>query len=172
MKKIPVRNYIIYACICVVTILLLFFFVNIVKQIQISKGSVLSNFLHEVNNEDVLINLSNYAVDNPNFYLYIANSADEEFEEEFRKYIIEHGLKTQIVYFNAYNKLDKKFIKEFKRKFFSSELQKIDEKSLIQSNLYTYEDGKIVDVLYENSQKINLIDVKIYMERNGEIVYD
>ena len=73
MKEIPRKNYLIYLSVCLATFLLLFLFINRVRTMNIEKKSVLTGFLYEITDDNILDNLESYAIDNSNFFLYISN---------------------------------------------------------------------------------------------------
>lgn len=169
MRKIPLKNYIIYIIICLLTLFFLFIFVNRIKRTDHSSDSLLNGFLYEIKYDDIFQNLKNYAIDNPNFVLYISNQSQSFFDKELKQYLLENNLKEEIVYLDGWNKLDNDFINEFKEEFFSPSLY-IDSDCIKQSNFYTYENGMIVRTLYTTQEKINMDDVRIYLER--EDFYD
>lgn len=172
MRKIPMKNYFIYLLICLLTFCLIFLFVFRVKKAEIVKHSILSGFLYEIPQQDVIENLNSYVIDNPNFFLYIANHSDEEFEIEFKDYINDNNLKEHIIYFNGWNQLDSTFVSDFKNNFVVSYFKSIDSKAYKQSNIYTYQNGKVVGMLYNKKVKINIEDVKNYIEKYGDKIYD
>ena len=172
MRKISLKNYFIYLLLCILTFCLLYLFIFRVKKSEIVKHSILSDFLYEIPQQDVIENLSSYVIDNPNFFLYIANHSDEQFENEFKNYIIDNNLKEHIIYFNGWNQIDSEFVSDFKKNFVVSYFKSIDSKAYKQSNIYTYQNGKVVDMLYNKKVKINIEDVKNYIEKYGDKIYD
>ena len=60
MKEIPRKNYLIYLGVCLATFLLLFLFINRVRTMNIEKKSVLTGFLYEITDDNILNNLENY----------------------------------------------------------------------------------------------------------------
>lgn len=171
MRQISFKNYIIYIVICLFTFLLLFIFVNKVKENDFEYESVMSGFLYEIKSDDFVMNLRNYAVDNPDFILYISNHNESSFDEELKQLILELNLNENMIYFNGFNKINNNFIKNFKVEFLNDYLN-IGNEALKQSNLYVFKDGKIVDSLYKNKSEIIIMDVKLYLESYGENIYD
>lgn len=170
MRKIPLKNYLIYLVICIITFALLFFFVARVHNMEIEKKSDLSGFVHQLPNEDTLINLKNYAIDNPNFFLYISNhNGGSSFEKDFKNYILSCNLKESIVYLNGWNKLNTKFVKNFKNDLFDYSVKNVDIFALMQSNIYEFKDGMVVNILYKNKKSINIEDAKKFIESSGDV---
>ena len=69
MKTIPFKNYVILSVIFIVTLGLLFYFINNynLKEEYLSSTNVRLAFLKEINESD----LDNYVSENPEFILYI-----------------------------------------------------------------------------------------------------
>lgn len=169
MRKIPTKNYLIYGVICIVTFLLLILFVYKVNTMGITKKTVLSGFLYEIPEEAAIINLKSYSMDNPNFFLYISNDSNSDFELLLKDYLIDSSLNDSVVYLNGWNKLDTQFINEFQKELFVDSLKGISSLALKQSNIYAFQEGKVVDVLYKEKEKIVIEDVKNFIESFGEV---
>ena len=164
MKEIPRKNYLIYLSVCLATFLLLFLFINRVRTMNIEKKSVLTGFLYEITDDNILDNLESYAIDNSNFFLYISNhNNSSDFDMEFKQFIIDYSLKDNVIYLNGWNKLSSNFVKSFKSRMFSSDLNDVSIIALRQSNIYEFKNGKVVRILYKQKEKINMSDVRIFM---------
>ena len=164
MKEIPRKNYLIYLGVCLATFLLLFLFINRVRTMNIEKKSVLTGFLYEITDDNILDNLESYAIDNSNFFLYISNhNNSSDFDMEFKQFIIDYSLKDNVIYLNGWNKLSSNFVKSFKSRMFSSDLSDVSIIALRQSNIYEFKNGKVVRILYKQKEKINMSDVRIFM---------
>lgn len=164
MKEIPRKNYLIYLSVCLATFLLLFLFINRVRTMNIEKKSVLTGFLYEITDDNILDNLESYAIDNSNFFLYISNhNNSSDFDMEFKQFIIDYSLKDNVIYLNGWNKLSSNFVKSFKSRMFSSDLNDVSIIALRQSNIYEFKNGKIARILYNQKEKINMSDVRIFM---------
>lgn len=171
MKEIPRKNYLIYLSVCLATFLLLFLFINRVRTMNIEKKSVLTGFLYEITDDNILDNLESYAIDNSNFFLYISNhNNSSDFDMEFKQFIIDYSLKDNVIYLNGWNKLSSNFVKSFKSRMFSSDLNDVSIIALRQSNIYEFKNGKVARILYNQKEKINMSDVRIFM--NGVIAND
>ncbi len=164
MKEIPRKNYLIYLSVCLATFLLLFLFINRVRTMNIEKKSVLTGFLYEITDDNILDNLESYAIDNSNFFLYISNhNNSSDFDMEFKQFIIDYSLKDNVIYLNGWNKLSSNFVKSFKSRMFSSDLNDVSIIALRQSNIYEFKNGKVARILYNQKEKINMSDVRIFM---------
>ena len=164
MKEIPRKNYLIYLSVCLATFLLLFLFINRVRTMNIEKKSVLTGFLYEITDDNILDNLESYAIDNSNFFLYISNhNNSSDFDMEFKQFIIHYSLKDNVIYLNGWNKLSSNFVKSFKSRMFSSDLNDVSIIALRQSNIYEFKNGKVARILYNQKEKINMSDVRIFM---------
>lgn len=164
MKEIPRKNYLIYLSVCLATFLLLFLFINRVRTMNIEKKSVLTGFLYEITDDNILDNLESYAIDNSNFFLYISNhNNSSDFDMEFKQFIIDYSLKDNVIYLNGWNKLSSNFVKSFKSRMFSSDLNDVSIIALRQSNIYEFKNGKVARILYNQKEKINMSDIRIFM---------
>lgn len=170
MREIPLKNYVIFFLICLGTGLLLLLFVNRVEKMNIGKKSPLTGFLYEISNENIIDNLENYAMDNYEFYLYISNhNGNSDFDLNFKEYITNNNMKDQIIYLNGWNKLSHDFAQRFKNRLFSTNLNSVSFASLQQSNLYKFQNGKVIAVLYEDKSNINLNDIQKFIESFGDM---
>lgn len=131
---------------------------------NIEKKSVLTGFLYEITDNNILDNLESYAIDNSNFFLYISNhNNSSDFDMEFKQFIIDYSLKDNVIYLNGWNKLSSNFVKSFKSRMFSSDLNDVSIIALRQSNIYEFKNGKVARILYNQKEKINMSDVRIFM---------
>ena len=164
MKEIPRKNYLIYLGVCLATFLLLFLFINRVRTMNIEKKSVLTGFLYEISDDNILNNLESYAIDNSDFFLYISNhNNSSDFDMDFKQFIADYSLKDNVIYLNGWNKLSSNFVKSFKSRMFSSDLSDVSIIALRQSNIYEFKNGKVIRILYKQKEKINMSDVRIFM---------
>lgn len=164
MKEIPRKNYLIYLGVCLATFLLLFLFINRVRTMNIEKKSVLTGFLYEITDDNILNNLESYAIDNSDFFLYISNhNNSSDFDMDFKQFIADYSLKDNVIYLNGWNKLSSNFVKSFKSRMFSSDLSDVSIIALRQSNIYEFKNGKVTRILYKQKEKINMSDVRIFM---------
>lgn len=135
------------------------------------KETVLNGYLFEIVEEDIVLSLKSYSFENSSFVLYISNG-DSVFEKEFKNYIESYNLVDKIIFLNGWNKLNSNFAVKFKKEMFDSRIQDISVDALQQANLYYFENGKIVSLLYKDKQKISMLDVKNYLESIGDVIDD
>lgn len=101
MKKIPLKNYIIFIIICILTIGILIMFVNKYNSKLEYENSTNErmNFIREITYMDY----SNYILENQEYIMYISNSENDniDFETNLRKKIEEKDYIKNMVYFNS-----------------------------------------------------------------------
>lgn len=172
MRNIPKKNYIAFILLCIGTLLLTFILINQLSSFNDSKENLNSKYFYQIGNKNVLENLQNYSLDNPNFILYISFKEDEKFEKELSQYIADISLNNKIVYLKAGNDFNSNFISNFSSKFFSSTVSYSNYDFMEQSNMYKFENSKITNNLYSAKKKINIDDARLFIERNGEFIND
>jgi len=177
LRTIPIKNYIIVVIIFIITVIFLAYFVFCYKKsLEYQKNnSVLSGYLAEINEDKLLDNLTNYLVDNPNTLLYISYGNDatiKDFENDFKDLISKHNVRSSFIYIDLNTVLDKNFIFSLQDGFFSEELKEKNIELKRQSNIFIFDQGKIIDVLYGYEEAINLMDVKIFLMRHEVIAND
>lgn len=171
MGKGSLKSYLIYIALCFVTFLLLFLFVNNIKKTDLEKESVLNGVIPEIGEDNIVLNLQNYSVDNSKFVLYILHPDNEHFNEQLRDYVVENQPIYPIVYIYSSN-LNKQIINQLKNELLSSHLQYLSDECFLQSNFYLFSDGKIKDVLHKEEKDIQIEDVKVYLDSLGDVAND
>lgn len=177
MKQVPKRNYIFVSMICILTITMVSYFTYYIKKQQSIKieNSVLSGYLLELGEKEIIDNLTSYVLDNPDTILYISYGNDKylvQFEEEFKTLINEYNLKNNFVFINLNVVTNKNFLNDLRNSFFSNDLNNNYIKLERQSNMFLFKDGKISKLLYYAEQKINIDDVKKFLSMEGIIKND
>lgn len=177
MRKIPRKNYMVVFIICFVTLVCVGYFTYVIKKKQaISvETSVLSGYVLELGEREIMTNLANYTIDNPETVLYVSYGNDKylkKFEQEFKELIKEYNLKTNFVFVNLNVMSNRNFLNELKERFFSEDLNNNYIKLERQSNMFLFKNGKIVKVLYYAEQRINIDDVKKFLTSEGIIKND
>lgn len=177
MREIPKKNYILVAGICFVTLISVVYFTYVIKKKQavIIETSVLSGYVLELGEKEIMTNLTNYTVDNPETILYVSYGNDKylnKFEREFKELIKDYNLKPNFVFVNLNSINNKNFLNELKEKFFSDDLNNNYIKLERQPNMFLFKNGKIVKVLYYAEQRINIDDVKKFLTSEGIIKND
>lgn len=177
IKKIPPKNYILVVIISTLTILILGYFTFWYKNNQeyYNNNSIMSGYLSEVQEEGIIDNLTNYVMDNPKCLLYVSFGNDasiKDFEYEFKNLIGKHNINSYFIYVDLNLVTDKKFISNVQQNFFSDELKNKNINLERQSNIFVFENGKIVDILYSSKQIINLNDVQRLLIKHEVIEND
>ncbi len=177
MREISKKNYILVMIICVVTLALVSYFTYVIKKKQavIVETSALSGYVLELGEKEIMTNLTNYTVDNPETILYVSYGNDKhliKFEQEFKDLIKEYNLKPNLVFVNLNVISNKNFLSELREKFFSDDLNNNYIKLEKQPNMFLFKNGKIVKVLYYAEQRINIDDVKKFLTSEGIIKND
>ena len=152
MKTIPFKNYVILSVIFIVTLGLLFYFINIynLKEEYLSSTNVRLAFLKEINESD----LDNYVSENPEFILYISNSDDDKYknlENKLKKYRKEDYMEN-VIYLNS---------KELKNNFVDKLNKYTSDKMDNIPNLLVFSEGKIIKIMYftEDTNVDSLISI-------------
>lgn len=177
MKKIPRKNYIIVGIISVLTVVLVGYFAFWYKETKeyVENNSIMTGYLSEIGEDQLIDNLSNYILDNPNAVLYVSNGNDlslKDFEKEFKMYINDNNIKQTFVYIDLNKVKNKKIVDEFKDNFLSTKLNFYDIELDRQPNLFVFEDGKIQSALYYTRHLINMDDVKLFLRNEGVVEND
>jgi len=158
------KNYLILTFICLLTICILLYLVNVYNSKKEYENSTNErmNFLKEITYED----FDNYIRENPDFILYISNSEDTEIvklENSLKNSIIKKEYSDDMIYLNSKN-LPVDFFETIK-KYFSVNLN-LNEYSSIP-NLLIVKEGTIEEIFYINSSTTisSIIDgIKTYYD--------
>lgn len=167
VKKKPLKNYIIYFTLIIITILFTFLLSNKYENLKNleKENSVMKQFLTSLNEKE----FENYIAENNNAIIYMASGTDEtikDFEEKFKEMLIDYDLQSQIIYIDLDN-VDQSFLLNLQNNYFKESLGNI---SLYKyPNILILENGKISAVLYSSEQIINLIDVEEFFYNRGVI---
>ncbi len=142
MRKIPMRNYIVYGLVCILTIVLLVGWVNMYATNKTYKDNTNErmNFLKEIKESE----LKNFLDENPEIAIYASNSEDiniSDFEKSLRKKLIKKDYTSDIVYVNTNSSSDQ-VLKLINDRY------KTNYENL--PNLIVISDGIIVDTYYIN----------------------
>lgn len=177
IRKIPKKNYVLVCIISAITVLFLGYFTFWYKSNQeyYKNNSIMSGYLSEIREEGVIANLTNYVLDNPSNLLYVSfgnDSSVKDFENEFKDLINKHNVSSNFIYIDLNIVNDKNIMVDIQENFFDEDLK---NKNIIverQSNIFVFENGKIVDVLYTSKSNINLNDVKRLLLKHEVIEND
>lgn len=167
MKKIGLKNYIIYILIVFVTVALAIVFSFWYKNIKDEQTTKSMTAIAEIKETD----LDNYLTENNNIIIYLGNSKKEslkEFEEEFNKYINEESLNKNIIYIDL-SEVSKNFDKKIKNKFNeNSNFNNLDVNFNNDENIIVIEESKLVNILYRKTSDIKIEEVKIFLKEIQE----
>lgn len=177
MKVIPRKNYLLVVVICLATLIVVTYLTYICKKNQAIKvePSILSGYVLELGEKEIMTNLRNYALDNPGFVLYVSYGSSKnlnEFEEQLKDLVKEQNIKSNLVFANLNLIANKNFLNELKDNFFSDDLNNNYIKLEKQPNMFLFKNGKIIKVLYYAEHKIDIEDVKKFLFNEGIIKND
>lgn len=178
MREIPKKNYIIFSFIVILSVIICLYIVLLYNRTKhyYENNSILTEILNEiVLQEDFSVenNINNYLVENTNLIIYISsgkNKAIKNFEQEFKKMIIDENIKEDILYINSDNIDYISFMNDF---LISYQIQNIevDLNSLNESpTLISFKEGKINKIYI--SEEPSLIEMKCILIENGVISND
>ena len=177
MRKIPLKNYIIYMVVVIVTVAISFYIVALFNQNKeyYENNSILKDILSEIIiKKDLTINenFDNYLLEKSDLIVYISSGKNKNiksFENEFKKYVIEHKLEDDIVYINLDN-TNKDFVTDFLHIFSSNEELKNYQINIKQPIFIVFKDGKIRNVYNEKDGSI--YKVNLFFIETGVVVND
>ncbi|MDD3392871.1 MAG: hypothetical protein PHE54_04955 [Bacilli bacterium] len=161
-KVIPIKNYLMVVLLFCLLIGLIYYLIVWYRVTDDYTKSLNNPFLATINVNE----LENYIIDNPDIIIYLADSYDNDidfFEESFKNYIISNDLKKEFIYIDSRKIDDYSALDEY----LSDDLKTKKIGIVNKNNILIVKDGKIVDILYKNSQTINISDVEIFLENNG-----
>ena len=178
MKKIPLKNYIIYSIIVLVTFAISIYIVMLFNRSNeyYENNSVLADVLYEIlpkNNLSVSDNLNNYLLENSNLIIYISSGKDKdikEFENSFKSYIIENNLKNDIIYIDSNDIKKSNFIEDLFNNYASNDVILSNKPTIKYPTLIIFKNGKIIN--FYNEKIPNLYSVKIFLMTNGVEIND
>ena len=177
MKSIATKNYVIVSVVCILTIIIVSYFAYwySVKDSYKVEEQTMSGFLLEFGPDEIINNIENYVLDNPECVIYISYGKDEitqDFEKELKNFIEQKKIKSSFVYIDLDNIKNKKFLSEFSEKFFSQSLKSKNIKLIKQSNLFVFKNGKVSDMLYYSKQSININDIHLFLIKQEVYIDD
>lgn len=155
-KNVGVKNYILYAVLVVVTMVLVFY---LGKWYQTSENyrkdtSVIASVLSEIK----LNELDSYLMENPNPVVYIKNNQTSSYEEELKEIVIRYNLRDEMIFLNLNDEND---LKKFEEKYQSG--------TIFLPNLCVFDEGKLVAFMDEKSVLTEETTLQ-FLKQNGVIV--
>jgi hypothetical protein len=153
-RVIPLKNYLIFAVVAILSFLFVF---NLSRWYRQNK--IYSTNLSKVISEVLPSELKDYLTENGTIVIYTSSSSDDKlevFENEFKQYIVDNQIEKMIIYYD---------ISKDDNKFFENELKTM----LIYPNLYLVKEHNFSTKLYSESKEITLEEVKTFLELNEVI---
>lgn len=177
MRKIPLKNYIIYMVVVIVTVAISFYIVALFNKNKeyYENNSVLKDILSEIIiKKDLTIkeNFNSYLLEDSDLIVYMSSGKNKNiksFENEFKHYIINHKFENDIVYINLDN-VDKNFVNNFIDEFNSDEELKNYEIDIKQPMIIIFKDGKIYNIYNEKNQSI--YNINLFFIETGVVIND
>lgn len=162
-RKVPMKNYIIFAIMTIVVILVVLYTAN---YYSLSRDFYLDNsYVNNIIPNIDEASFESFVNETPEVVVYIADSKDatlKNFEKKFRRLIINHNIKENFIYLDS-SKIDGDSFYNTFPKYYSSDLR-VSSLELVIPNLFYFENGKITKILYLNSNdEINISDVQSFL---------
>ncbi|MEG0026219.1 MAG: DUF6568 family protein [Bacilli bacterium] len=160
IKVIKSKNYITYAIICILTIILVFYLSMWyeTRQEYYQNNSIMAELLATVNKQE----LPNYTLENPNSIIYIASSKDNQiklFEKHLKKFVLDEELNNQMVYLDTAQIYNDNLATEINNLIVEN--KKIDNIEISKGiNFIVFENGKVKAILHKNSENAKIEHVK------------
>ena len=178
MRKIPLKNYIIYSVVIIVTILIAIYVTLLFKKSKeyYENNSVMKDILYEIlpkDNLDINENLKNYLLENSDLVIYISSGKDKDikdFENEFKDYIVDKKLQEDLIYIDYNNIKKTNFINELIDNY--SNTENISNYSIISNSpiLITFEEGHISSIY--NKKNPSVYEINWFLIGNGVVEND
>ena len=145
-KGIPVKSYVIYGVIVVITLLIVFYLNEWYKAYKVNElnESYIAKYVNEVNYDE----FNNYVLENPDGIIYIGITNCEEcinVEKKLYDVVNKNGLKDQLIFLNLTSvSRNNNYLNDVKNKYYSENVTTPLE-SL--PAIAVFKDRKIVDIL-------------------------
>lgn len=170
-RKIPLKNYIILLVIAVLFVFLVFYMRNWYNTTKVyyNGGSFVLDVSTKINQEE----LNNFALENPNFILYVSygfNDDIKKFEKEMKKTIVKKNI-NNIVYLDA-SGIDTKMFNDYLIKnFISNKTEVKNVKKDSNVSIYVFNNGNISHVVNKADER-GADNVEKLLEKYGLIEND
>jgi hypothetical protein len=164
VKTITLKNYIIYAVVVLITIILLVYlrsWYHEYKQEQL-KIPVIRGYLNEINYQE----LTSYISENPNLVVYACSPSKDDcrnLESKLKREIKKYNLKEKMVYLN----LDNDSMNKMNTNYGSNSIL-IDDMPFVA----IFKEGKIYDIQKSNnaSDRMDVDDIVYFLEKYEIII--
>ncbi|MBS7020967.1 MAG: hypothetical protein KH135_03750 [Firmicutes bacterium] len=166
MREIPKKNYFIFGCVILVSVLIVLYLMSWYQKTQPEDTyTIMGEVVSEVRSDE----MSSYLQDNPNTIIYVAPSNVDDYvslEKEFKKLIVKKELTNEVVYLDS-SQVSENFYQEFANHYLNEELKKKNIDLSVIPNLIFIKEGKIVDTMNTVSRDTKIEDVEQFLEKNG-----
>ncbi len=156
MKKIPLKNYFLLVLLIAVSVIVVLYCVNWYSRMQ-KKASILPEYISEIKYDEI----DNFAVENPNFIIYLSSKEDnklEKFETELKGFLIDNDLSQDFIYMD----MDQFKFEEFMQKYKNIDNYKLDDDIV----MIIFENQKVRDIFTAKISDINMENVKKFLQNN------
>ena len=155
-EKVGVKNYIIYAVLVVITMIVVFYLGKWYQTTDRYRkdNPVISSVLSEIK----LNELDSYLLENPNPVVYIRNDQTNTYEEQLKEVVIRYNLRDEIIFLDLSDEND---LKKFNQKYLDNTLN--------TPNLCVFDSGKIVSILNEKNGTLDEETTIYFLRQNGVI---
>ena len=167
-KQIPIKNYVIFAVLVVLTVFAVFYARNwyIMTKEYNSDNSPMLKAIGEINTDE----LSNYILENPKFIVYTSSGSNTDiknFESKFKNYVIDRNLSQNMVYINTAN-IDRDSFNQLLQGYASN--LRVKGKINVGDNatMLVFENGKITKII-EDADAMTLEQIDILLKKYGFI---
>lgn len=157
-RKVSIKNYIIYGIVVLISFACVFSLAKVYTDYQeeVKNSSLMTDTVVEIYSD----NIDSFMLENDNIAIYLASSKEElnEFEKDFRAYIIEKQINEKIVFLNL-ELADESFLKDFIDDYYNSQ----SLTNITSPNIVLISENKIIDILYFSEKKITMEEVKAFL---------
>lgn len=166
-RKVPVKNYLLFALLTVVTVMIVFYlgkWYRTTNDLKSEKSLILS-----VISEVKLGELDNYLLENPNGLLFISSGSDQtvkSYEEELKAIITEYDLRDEILYLDQDSLKTEKKQDDFVKKYFYEDMKNVRFET---PNLLLFQNGKVVALLKIGNTTLAKEETMKFLKEHGVI---
>ena len=160
LRKIPVKNYVIWGVVIFITLLILYYFymwVDVYKESKINIP-IMDKYMRVINYNE----FSDYLIENPDTIVYVSVLEDEkirEFEKKFKDKYRDNEIENEILYMNITDDIKNKNIKdEMVLKYFVNSLNMTDVPCVL-----VFSDGKISSIYSVSDNDYDIDRFTIYL---------
>lgn len=168
-RKISSKNYIIFAIMCILTIVLVIYlsmWYETRREYYMS-NSVMSGFLASITKQELVT----YTTENPNSIIYLASSNDnliKDMEKKLKRIIVKNDLNNQFVYLDSSQPYNNNLQEELKNMTESG--ININSYNFNEGiSIIIFENGKIKSIFHKSSNSVNVDQIEQLLKSYGAI---